>query len=122
MHAGRLRDMGTGWQGGDAPSGPPGFVGHGALARNDMAGYPIAVDVKHLTEAEAECWPNNAHTLLPDGSTRDEPGTNTCGSIKDDGYRTTFRKSGREGKIEKIRARYVLGDGMRNLNCVPLMA
>lgn len=80
-----------------------------AAQGNDMDAHPITVTVKHLSEAEADHWTSNAHTVLPDGSTRAEPSTKFCTSVADGAYQTQFQKSGREGETENIDAKFVIG-------------
>ena len=86
-----------------------------AALSNDMDAYPITVTVKHLSEAEADFWPNNAHTVLPDGSTKSEPSTKVCLSVADGAYQTEFQKSDQEGQTETIHAKFVIGsEGARS--------
>lgn len=71
--------------------------------------YPVSVTIKHLSEKEAGVWASNAHTVLSDGTTRDEPSTKTCPSVPDGDYQTMFQQSNRVGQTETIRAKYVIG-------------
>ncbi|KAL2401279.1 Phenol hydroxylase [Exophiala dermatitidis] len=80
-----------------------------ATPATDLDAYPVTVTVKHLGEEEAGFWPNNAHTVLPNGQIRDEPSTKICPSVSDGAYQTTFQKTGKEGTTETIRAKFVLG-------------
>lgn len=82
---------------------------------NDMDAYQITVTVKHLGEAEADFWPSKVHKVLSDGSIKDEPSTTTCPSVADGAYQTESQSSGREGEIETIHTKFVIGsDGARS--------
>lgn len=80
-----------------------------AAARNDETSYPVTVTVKHLSREEAPVWSSNAHTVLPDGSIREEASSKHCPSVPDGAYQTSFEGSGREGATETIQSRYVIG-------------
>lgn len=75
----------------------------------DADAYPVAVRVKHLGKAEVDVWSSNAHSVLSDGTTKNESSSKICHSVTDGGFQTEFRESDLAGKTETIHAKYVIG-------------
>lgn len=78
-------------------------------AADDRDSYAITVELKHLEEADVEKWFVNAHSLRGDDSTQDEEGLVASEIVASGNQQIQHQKSHREGEIEKLQAKYVIG-------------
>ena len=73
----------------------------------DPDAFPITVQLKHLSEDEIESDPIKSHSLDKNGLRLENGNTQPIsGQIDTD---AKFKKSGKEGTIETVRAKYMLG-------------
>lgn len=80
-----------------------------AKACGDHDACPVTVTLKHLSESETTKWSNNAHSILPDGISVDQPCMQTARAVADGSYQTLFHRHSLEGQTEIVHAKYVLG-------------